>query len=171
MVSVGIVGILASVAIPTFQKQVLRTKTTERMTIMLRIKQAVEDYYVRNGTSIPTSLSSPVLGRPNPPGVPGMNRKPMSTAFPEWNAYFSAPAGSSVPFEIEGTVYYQYSFTVAETPTTATISILAQGDLDGDAALSTKSLTYTRVTGVYQILPGGEFPLPGQEDDVTFGTF
>ncbi len=108
MVTVAIVGILASVAIPTFYLQTLRTKTTERATIMLRIKQSIQDYYVRHGTVIPGTLSSPVEAPANPPGTPGSARRMMATGFPEWNAYFSAPnGGSCLPVEIEGALYYQ----------------------------------------------------------------
>jgi Tfp pilus assembly protein PilE len=164
MVVVAIVGILTTVALPGFTKTLLRTKTAERATIMLRIKQAVQEHYVRTGTALPQGEASPLDSGFNPPGAPTMQKQTMATNLANWNKYFStATGGSSLPAEIEGGVYYRYWFQVAETPSSATITIIAQGDLDGDGVLSTKRFDYTRSSGVYQLT--NEAPPPGFEDD------
>ncbi len=167
MIVVAIVGILTTVALPTFGRSMIRTKTAERATMMLRIKQAVQDLYVRTGSSLPVGESSPLDAGYNPPLPATMVKRMMATNNARWNAYFSAPGGgSSLNLDVEGGVYYSYWFQVEETPALATITVVAVGDLDGDGVYSTKRIVYTRLPGgVYQILPGGETPAPGLEDD------
>lgn len=170
MVVVGIVGVLASVAIPSFIKFSLRAKVAERATIMLRIKQAVQDYYVQNGTAVPASSGGLVVSGYNPPFPPQALKRAMSTAMPGWNVYFSAPGGgSSLPVEIEGAVYYSYYFQVEDTGPASTIQVYAAGDLDGDGIVSWRYTFFTRVGGTYQTAL--DFPGPGFEDDGTYGSF
>lgn len=162
MVTAAIVAILASVAIPNFQRLIFRAKISERTSTMFRIKKAVQDYYVRNGNAVPGggSLDSGW----NPAWPPRSARRMMSTTLGNWNIYFTAPgSGSSLPVEIEGAVYYSYRFIVQDTPAAGTITVYAAGDLDGDGLVSQKQLVFTRISGVYQLT--SEFPLPGLEDD------
>jgi prepilin-type N-terminal cleavage/methylation domain-containing protein len=162
MVTAGIVGILMSIAIPNFQRLIYRAKISERTSTMLRIKKAVQDYYLRNGNAVPGggNLDSGW----NPAWPPTSVRRPMSTTLGNWNIYFTAPAsGSSLPVEIEGAVYYSYRFIIQDTPTAGTITVYAAGDLDGDGVVSQKRFVFTRISGMYQLT--SEFPLPGAEDD------
>ncbi|HEY6002706.1 MAG TPA: prepilin-type N-terminal cleavage/methylation domain-containing protein [Anaeromyxobacter sp.] len=164
MVTVGIIAALATMAIPAFQKYTLRAKASERAAIMLRIKQAVQDYYVRNGTTVPGGgiLDSEF----NPPLPPIPAKRILRTDLAAWNTYFSAPGGgSSLPHEIGGGVYYSYRFVVDGTPTGGSITIWAAGDLDGDGVISYKRLVFTRVNGEYQPDASQEHPPAGQEDD------
>lgn len=169
MVTAGIVAILASVAIPNFQRLLLRAKVSERTSTMLRIKKAVQDYYLRNGVAAPGggTLDSGW----NPPWPPTPIRRPMLTTLPTWNTYFTAPSsGSSLPVEIEGAVYYSYRFVVQDTPSMGTITVYAAGDLDGDAVVSQKQLVFTRMSGMYQLT--SEYPAAGLEDDAgPYATF
>jgi prepilin-type N-terminal cleavage/methylation domain-containing protein len=169
MVSAAIVGILASVAIPAFGKSTLRTKVAERRIIMLRVKQAVQDYYVRNGETVPGggTLDSGY----NPPLPPIPQKRAMLTTSAAWNTYFSSPGGgSSLPVEVEGGVYYSYRFVVQDTPAAGTITVYAAGDLDGDSVVSYKQLVFTRLSGMYQLT--AESPAEGQEDDASpYATF
>lgn len=164
MMATAILGVLASIAVPVFQKHALRAKTTERTIVMQHIRRSIEDYYARHGTSVPAG--SPLVAGVNPPGPLSATKRPMSSSAASWSVYLPPAQGG-----LEGSVYYRYSFTVLESPEAAAFTILAEGDLDGDSLPSYKRLTFTRVSGVYQILPGGEFPPAGREDDVTFGTF
>jgi prepilin-type N-terminal cleavage/methylation domain-containing protein len=169
MVVVAIIGLLATIAIPSFVKFTLRAKVAERTTLMLRIKQSIQDYYVRNGTSVPASSGGTVVSGFNPPFPPGAQKRAMSPAMPGWNVYFSSQGGgSSLPQEIEGGVYYTYYFQVDEAAV-STVRIYAIGDLDGDGILSWRYTFYNRVGGVYQ--PTVDFPAPGYEDEGTFGSF
>jgi prepilin-type N-terminal cleavage/methylation domain-containing protein len=169
MVTVGIIGTLATLALPAFQKYTLRAKASERTAIMLRIKQAVQDYYVRNGVTVPGGVKLDSLY--NPPLPPSATKRTMATNVKEWNTYFSAAGGgSSLQLEIEGGVYYSYRFIVEDAAGNATITVLAAGDLDGDGNISYKQFVFTRVAGTYQLT--SEFPPPGEEDDASpYATF
>jgi prepilin-type N-terminal cleavage/methylation domain-containing protein len=169
MVVTGIIGILASVAIPNYQKFTLRSKTAERVTIMYRIKQQIQDFYVRNGTSIdpvahPGLTSMDSMYNPEFPPVAQRRQMESSVALkPIWAEYFHATATTaSVKSEIEGSLYYSYYFRVEEGPANR-ITVWAAGDLDSDGTVSWKTTTWTRQNGVYQIT--SDSPAVGQEDD------
>lgn len=167
MITVAIVGVLATIAMPALERSVLRAKAAERRTIMLRIKQAVQDYHVRNGVTIPPGETSPFDSGDNPVSAPGAQKRPMATSLAKWNAYFSAPGGgSSLPTEIEGAVYYSYRFVVEDTPAAGKITIYAAGDLDGDGVPSYKVIEFTRLAGMYQLT--FESPALGEEDEISF---
>jgi prepilin-type N-terminal cleavage/methylation domain-containing protein len=171
MISVAIVGVLATMALPAFDKALLRAKAAERRTVMLRIKQAVNDYYLRNGTTLPPGYASPLDSGNNPPSAPSPAKRALATDLPRWNEYFSAPGGgSSLPAEIEGGVYYSYKFIVRETPAAGSITVIASGDLDGDGVISYKQIVFTRMTGTYQLT--SESPPEGEEDEASpYATF
>lgn len=50
MVVVSIIGILAAVAIPIYQRYVIRSQITEGLTLSGSAKSAIGEYYVENGT-------------------------------------------------------------------------------------------------------------------------
>lgn len=178
MIVVGIVGILASVAIPSYGRVLLRTKTAERTILMVRIKQQVEDFYRRTGTSIdPVKYPGVTILASgwNPAFVagssPGSRKQALITSaalLPVWATYFpNGGANSSLGEEIQGGVYYVYAFQVVENGAVgSSISVWADGDLDGDGVVSTKYMQWDRVNGVYQLTV--ELPAAGSEDAVTF---
>jgi prepilin-type N-terminal cleavage/methylation domain-containing protein len=178
MVVVAIVGILASMALPSYQRIIMRTKTSERTMLMLRVKQQVEDFYRRNGTAIDPVKHAGVTQLDsgwNPGYVLGQSPSPLKralntsvAALPIWGEYFSngASARSGLGDEIQGGVYYIYYFRVEEANPANAITVWAYGDLDGDGVLSQKTMTWTRQNGTYQLTY--EDPLPGQEDQATF---
>jgi prepilin-type N-terminal cleavage/methylation domain-containing protein len=169
MITVAIVGLLASMAVPAFQKYTLRAKVAERRAIMMNIKRVVQDYYVRTGSTVPGGgkLDSGY----NPPLPPTSSRRQMLRNMAAWNTYFSAAgSGSSVPLEIEGSVYYSYRFILEDTAASATITVLAAGDVDGDGVISYKQLVYTRGGGTYHLT--SEYPPAGEEDEASaYATF
>ena len=170
MVVVTIVGILASVAIPNYQRLLYRTKTAERLTMMERVKQQVQDMYVRTGTSI-DPIAHPgvtiLVSEWNPPFPPGTQKRmmnPLAATVPIWAEYFRANATTaSISDELEGAMYYSYMFVVTEAPGFSSILVTAMGDLDGDGVVSPKTILWTRVNGVYQ--DTFENPPAGMEDD------
>jgi type II secretory pathway pseudopilin PulG len=157
MVVTAIIGLLASIAIPNFQKLTYRAKAAERTNIMLRIKQGIADYYLRNG-----SLPNGAFSSWNPPFPPTAAKRVMLSNQPGWNVIFNGDQKS----EIEGSLYYSYIFLTTDTGSSSTIGIWAYGDLDGDGLWSTKTMQWSRANGAYQLV--SEWPLPGEEDVTSF---
>ena len=64
LVVVLIIGILAAVALPQYQKAVEKSKATQALTLLKSIAQAFDSYYVANGTG-PTSFADLDIDVPN----------------------------------------------------------------------------------------------------------
>jgi type IV pilus assembly protein PilA len=171
MTVTAIIGILASVAIPSFAKLTLRAKSAERMTLMLRIKTQIQDYWVRNGRVVPAAYSGTLASGYNPPGLPGMTKRVMVNSIPAWNVYFSAAGGGgSVTTELEGATYYSYYIQNTESAAATRIWVWAIGNLDGDANYSYKDMWWDKQNGIFVL--NYDFPPDGQEDDSSsYATF
>jgi prepilin-type N-terminal cleavage/methylation domain-containing protein len=170
MIAVAIIGILSSVAIPNYQKFMFRAKTGERAVVMHRIKQQVQDFYMRNGTSIdPVAhpATALLMSGWNPEFPPLAQKRMMDSTVagkPVWAEYFSGNAAQgSTGKEIEGPLYYAYYFMVIEAPGAASVQVWAYGDLDSDGNQSRKTIQWTRTNGLYNIT--AEAPAAGMEDD------
>ena len=155
MMVVAIIGILASVAIPTFSKFTLRTKTAERMTILRAMRDAAEQCYRVNGR-FPPDPANPVVFSGYSPAFPPTTYKrrmfPLPT--PEWRLV--------EPFlMVEGDTYYSYSFSAAERngAVPAGLTVTAVGDLDGDSRTSWKWVTHVRDMDGYRYV--SETPAEG----------
>ncbi|BDG04350.1 type IV pilin protein [Anaeromyxobacter oryzae] len=160
MIVVAIISILSSVAIPTFQRLTLRSKTAERSELMLRIHKAVSDYYVQHGSLLDKD-GVELTGGPQPPTLDVVKR------VPNWRDTGWADVFRSSE-EIMGATYYSYSFVTHEPAGNkpADLIITATGDLDGDNVPSIKTMTYHRDGGMYRLF--SEDPEPGAEDTDTF---
>lgn len=158
MIAVGIVGLLASVAVPLLTRAALRSRAAERLTIMRAIADAVNDT-VSIQQKIPGGSWS---GVPNPAAVPGTSRRTF-----DWTAAGWPP----LSMVVIGDTYYQYSFLAEEDPGTrvVSLSVTAVGDLDGDGAPSVKTFNYRGVGYSLQPDPATpEDPPRGEEDRATF---
>ncbi len=156
MVAVAIVGILASVAIPEFDKFTLRAKAAERSYITLYFKRAVQDYVVRNEKLPDGSAPYSYLFTTYNPSYPPT---PLKRA---WD--FGASGWSQLikPGEIEGALYYSYLLYAFDGPGYSYLYLYSVGNLDGDSQYAWKYNYYQRESGVYQ--PWYEWPPAGQED-------
>jgi prepilin-type N-terminal cleavage/methylation domain-containing protein len=173
MVVVVIIGLLASVALPNFQRYVLRAKQSERATITLRIKQQLVDHYIREGTLAPRGWPNPffnTFANWNPPYPPTALKRALLNNQPGWNLYFTGAANGDISPEIEGGLYYSYQFWVIESPGWSEFIIQAVGDLDGNGVRSLRYEDYWRQTdgagnfiGSYQ--RQWQFPPEGLEAD------
>jgi len=161
MIVVAIIGVLASVAMPQFNRAQLRAKSAERGTIMDAIGRGVNDSLV-NSQGLPVN---PWIGEPNPKGVPGPGKRPVS--------YGTLAIGwEYMPVIIQGEAYYSYSFIVNDAggANGLRMSVIAVGDLDGDSVLSTKQANWKSKGFAFfkdytDLAWPAEDPPAGQEDD------
>lgn len=70
MVTVAIVGVLATIAIPTYNKYSIKSHRVEGKSLIMEIMQRQEKYYTENNTyttnlSLLGYSSSPVIGEQN----------------------------------------------------------------------------------------------------------
>lgn len=153
MIVVAIIGVLASVAIPSYQKATLRSRAAERANIIRATSISIEDVVMRLG-KLP---AGGIVGGDNPAGAPTTAKRFFNNGAVGWK---------DLNLLIEGNCYYTYTFQAQDQaggPTTYQIG--AVGDLDGDGIQSTKTVVATRTSGVWDKT---EFPEAGAEDQTTF---
>ena len=163
MIAVAIVGLLASLAIPNFMRASLRARVSERAIIMDGIGRAISETVVNLQAFPDPSNQVTWTGPQNPPGPPTGDKRIFQQALGGW---------AWLPLVIEGATYYSYSF-VATNPRNnlATLTVVAIGDLDGDGAISTKTVNWVSRGWLFAKVAGGEVPPAGMEDLNTFNTF
>lgn len=116
MVVVAIIGILASVAIPAFQKYRLRTKTAEVKTNLAAIMLVEEAYF--------SEFAVYVAADPEPVAVPGTSAATFNNVTTEFGTLGFAP---------EGKVYFSYGVALSTDLSGYTID--AGADIDGDGVV------------------------------------
>jgi prepilin-type N-terminal cleavage/methylation domain-containing protein len=135
MIVVAIIGILAAVAIPSFQSYLMRSKTTEATTFLAEIKQRQESYRAEFGQYAAVSGTADITAW-NPASIPTAGTPVTWPTVDEWQQLGAAPDGS---------VRFRYG-TIAGVPgTTPTLGgglgfsgadfwfvSRAEADLDGD---------------------------------------
>lgn len=163
MIVVGIIGILASVAVPQFERYTLRSKSAERLTIMSALADAVTDT-VNVAQRVPTGVWGPgfMFGRFNPVGMPGKTKRKLDWTIDDWK---------SLPMVVQGDTHYQYQFMVQDPGggMAPQMWVWCNGDLDGDGMTSQKQMFYQAVGFQFQLQ--WEWPERGREDLATFNTF
>jgi prepilin-type N-terminal cleavage/methylation domain-containing protein len=162
MVVVAIIGLLSSIAVPSYQRMTLRAKGAERLAVMKSISRAIEDIaqnqqhlpgFDPNNPMAPTVFAGPA----NPPTLPNTTRLSFNWALPGWN---------QLPLLVEGGTFYQYAFVAVDVPAarTTTMVIIGSGDLDGDGIPSTRTQTYTGIGYSFQLT--SDLPPGGVNEDV-----
>jgi prepilin-type N-terminal cleavage/methylation domain-containing protein len=162
MVAVAIIGLLGSIAVPSYQRFVYRAKAAERRAIMLSIERGIEEI-AQNQQHLPNwDPANPLaptifFGAPNPPILPGTTRSPINWGMVGWN---------QLPILVEGGTYYQYWFLATDIPALrqTNMTVFGQGDIDGDGVISWKQLDYIAIGYSFQLQ--AEAPLPGVNEDV-----
>jgi prepilin-type N-terminal cleavage/methylation domain-containing protein len=129
MIVVAIIGILASIAIPEFQKMSLRAKIAEREPIMRGIAKGVGDRMVNATTPLASTTSAS-----NPVPVPGATPNP-------WNR--AAAGFQDLSFVVEGMTYCAYSYDYDQDSTL--LIVRGQCDIDGDHIPNLLVQTYRSV--------------------------
>jgi prepilin-type N-terminal cleavage/methylation domain-containing protein len=120
MITVGLIGLISTIAIPTFIKFQLRTKTSEVKTNLSAILVAEESFFGEYG------LYASAL-----PPIPGA----VGNAKVSWGLAATDPHGfNRMGFKVEGAGYFQYGVT--SNGSTA-FTAAGRSDLDGDALYNT----------------------------------
>jgi prepilin-type N-terminal cleavage/methylation domain-containing protein len=155
MIVVAIIGILSTIALPTMQRALYRSRATERSYMSAAIHRAIEEIYRVSDRFPPDPGVDSLTGDYNPP-------KPCTTGKRLFNPVLDDGwrlLGRNLA--VEGATYYSYRYVAWESGIPgATIEAVA--DLDGDGNESSKLFTLLRTTGVY--LTVDETPAPGFED-------
>ena len=141
MIVVVILGVLAGIAVPAFDRYVKRSKSAEALGNLGKLMQGENAYFWQSTTVTSVGFAS---AGPTPAGAPG------SAKFPAQPTSFVSDSGwSALGFALENRFYYQYQATGSPTAFTAS----AQGDLDGDGIRSTFSYNGAATNGEVQVNP------------------
>jgi prepilin-type N-terminal cleavage/methylation domain-containing protein len=158
MISVAIIGLLATVALPTFRNFQFRSRQAERAVIVRALVNSLDDYFNREGRY--PSGAPPLTfmnGGWNPDASPGTTRKAWrTTGADDWR---------KLAFEVEGGVYYRYWVYAFVQDGDRVYQIETMGDLDGDLLLDDTMKVY-QYSGA--VLSKPNFGLPWRCDDCTF---
>jgi prepilin-type N-terminal cleavage/methylation domain-containing protein len=135
MITVAIIGVLASVAIPSYLLMDMRSKTAERGAVVRSIRDSLMALSAKDG-----SFGAAMTGPWNPPLPFAATRRTFGLSTPDW---------SKLDSSIEGKVFYSYFFSASVTP--PTFSIAVQGDIDMDGTVYNALYTYTPSNGVFNL--------------------
>jgi prepilin-type N-terminal cleavage/methylation domain-containing protein len=125
----AIIGLLATVAIPTFRLMNYRAKAAERGAVTRAIKNSISQLRVKDG-----SFGAGVTGNWNPALPLVMGRRPFVASAAGWD---------KLDLIVDGTLYYSYMFTAQEGGGgPPQFTIFAQGDIDSDGQVWVASYTY-----------------------------
>jgi type II secretory pathway pseudopilin PulG len=117
VLSVPCIGIVAAVAIPSFVGYVRKSKVAEATSNVRYLETCVVDYCQRTGR-LPGATATI-------PAFPGPEKQVAD--------FSSDPVFAEIGFTTVDPIYYSYAL---RPELDGTLSILAQGDLDGDGQLS-----------------------------------
>jgi prepilin-type N-terminal cleavage/methylation domain-containing protein len=142
MVTVAIIGLLSSVAIPTYQNFQLRSRQTERTMLLDAIHRGIEDYWMRE-SRFPQDWgggwSFLNLWNANPDWTPTSQKR-------AWRRFaFAGDDWNMLSLAIEGNVYYSYYGWGIVEPVGGTLryyQLWAVGDLDGDRNMNSLQRDY-----------------------------
>lgn len=151
MLVVTVIGLLASVALPSFQRYQLRSRQTERAVMLESIRRAVEDYSARN-SRFPRDLGAggSALSLPaNPDPTVTPQKRPFRRVGPAGDHW------ADLSLLVDGSVYYVYWGSGAQAGQSRDYWLVADGDLDGDGATNRLSRRFLYAGPDLQRLPGG----------------
>lgn len=132
MLTVGILGVLASVALPAFAHLQLRSRQAERRVIIRALGIALEDFWLRdNRYPGGTPEASTFDGPWNPALPPTPSKRP-------WNRSPANGDWSRLAISVEGDLYFSYRVEAQASAGSRWSVVLAYGDLDGDGRYSSE---------------------------------
>lgn len=156
MIVVAIIGVLAAVAIPAYVNFTKKAKTAEAGTNLGAIYQGARAYFEGEGQSGVASMAVAKIGETlmtttgcNLSDVADSNNEIGASAIPiDWSKATNIDGWEALMFQVQDPVFYRYVATpnnpgCAHTGTKEgqlLYTLTANGDLDGDMALSTFEL-------------------------------
>ncbi len=148
---VTILGVLSSIAIPSFIKVELRAKQAERNIMMSSVQRAVDDYYVRENhyPTVDGDRTWLYLNTPNPDGSPGTTKRPWRRTSKDdtdqWN---------KLSLTVQGAVFYNYEGDAYEEGGERYVWLRASGDLDADGTVDVLDKYWLYAGGQLQHIDG-----------------
>ena len=141
MVVVAIIGVLASVAIPSFANYQLTSKRSEAFANLASLAKAQKAYYAEFNDFVPVA-AEPSFTLGAVPTTIKRDKAPLETAF------------ATVGWVPDGDVFFDYDTATAADPLTGTCTCTeacftstAYADLDGDGNLSVMLFTHPDALG------------------------
>lgn len=128
MVTIAIIGILASIAIPTYMSFVRKSKMSESSLQLDHLAKMVELYHIKT-RRLPDS--APLF----PPGNACLSPTGKIPAVPQ-SSWFADPNWAALEFRIDEPTYYRYQWTLVN-PTFGTADAIGDLDCDGIFAVNT----------------------------------
>jgi prepilin-type N-terminal cleavage/methylation domain-containing protein len=141
MIVVAIIGVLATVAIPSFMKYIRRSKTTEATMNVRHMYDGAVSYYEAEHASasgailakqFPDALTTPTPSLGTCCSSTGQKCAPRAS-------YWTNATWQALNFSMDDPHYYSYSFPSSGTGTRAQFDSTANGDLNCDRVYSTFS--------------------------------
>ena len=144
MIVVAIMAILAAIAIPSFMRFSMKSKTSEATGNLSAIRTAQESYKAENDVYLVCA------------GTPGAWAAGAGASTPIAWAGGGIASFTLIGFEPDGNVRYQYAVAAGSVnPIATAFSGSATGDLDEDGAAAT--LTVDKDSGTYpKVVAGGD---------------
>jgi type IV pilus assembly protein PilA len=149
MIVVAIIGILAAVAIPSFMKYIRRSKTSEAAMNLRKMYDGAFAYYVGEHAD----SSGAIQNRQFPTGAgPTPVSPPLGIKYQSQPTEWKSGGWAALDFMVADPQYYSYTFTSSGIFTSATASMIAEGDLNGNTV---KSLYRRDCHGTHEGVEGG----------------
>jgi type IV pilus assembly protein PilA len=138
MIVVGIIGVLAAIAIPNFVTYQARTRRGEAFTNLAAVARSQTSFVAETGSYHEAAPFPDFTAVPD-----GLGTKKMA-----WDAASDA-AYAALGWKPEGSVFYSYESNTGATPCTCTLcfTVSAFGDVDGDTAPSAIMYVHPSVDG------------------------
>ena len=152
MIVVAIIAILAAIAIPSFLRFAMRSKTAEATSNLAGIRTAEEGYWAENDVYL--ACPTTTAGTTYPDATPDAGGE----------MWVATAAGNFTPlgFQADGVVRYAYEVVINVADAVPFFTATADGDLDdegGDATyMVTKNAAETATTGDAVVLVKDKYP-------------
>ena len=145
MMTTSIVAMLSSIALPSFQDALYKTKLTERTLMIEEIERAVFER-MEDPTSAPsqqqagfgTSLFLPM----NPPAPIDASKRRFDPRMPGWR---------DVGIKVSGDMYFRYTAFSESFVGQGFFVIFADSDLDSDGQIGTAFRMWEKINGRWQM--------------------